>query len=59
MLARERVLDVAQGERQLRLRMGRTQAVDGDAIAAAKRFQPALRFLPEIVEGAHARPSFR
>jgi hypothetical protein len=38
---------------------GANETCASGRITAAERFQPALRFLPEIVESAHVKPSFR
>src|SRR6266851_5023153 len=58
-LARERVLDVAQSGIGGRARPGAGQPDARVTIVCAERLQPALRFLLEIVDGAHETPSFR
>jgi len=52
-LAREGVLNVAQSRfgSEIRIRAGEARA--GVGIVLPERFQPALRGLPQIVEGAH------
>src|SRR5436190_22609480 len=59
MLARQGVLDVAQHGLRGRGRPGAHQPGARLRNALVERFQPALRFLLEIVDGAHATPSFR
>ena len=59
-LARERVLDVAQARLRRRVRPGaRSVARARRGSSARSAFEPALRFLLEIVDGAHETPSFR
>src|SRR5258708_35608323 len=58
-LASERVLDVAQSGIAGRARPGARQPDARVTIVCAERLQPALRFLLEIVDGAHETPSFR
>ena len=57
-LARERMLNVAQSRLGRRLRNRASQPRTRVRIACAQRLQPALRFLLEIVDGAHETPSF-
>src|SRR5207249_2104221 len=54
-LSRERVLDVAQGQFGGGLGIGALETGARLGVVRAQRFEPALRFLLQVLEGARGR----